>query len=203
MRTRVRVDIRVIEPKTYKNRATTPRTTQSREFPLDTESLLDVLGIYSKNMVIAPVRRGSAQRTRGAFPRPPGRYCMRVSMNHTLSLAPIVKGYRFAFALNFIDAEGAPPPGFDLASATRVMGQFRAARNAADALLATVDTADGSLTVVDANTISFTIPANATATMTPGQPAWVDFAWLVADDWRHIPVIIAWPVIDPVTIPPT
>lgn len=128
---------------------------------------------------------------------------MRVSMNQTLTLAPIVKGYRFDFALNFIDAEGAPPAGFDLASATRVLGQFRAARNAADAPLATVDTADGSLAVVDANTISFTIPANVTATMTPGQPAWVDFAWRVAGDWRHIPVIIAWPVIDPVTIPPT
>lgn len=123
-------------------------------------------------------------------------------MNQTISLAPIVKGYRFAFTLNFVDTQGAAPPGFDLAAATRVMGQFRVARDDTGAPLATVDSADGSLTVVDANTISFTIPASATATMTPGQPAWVDFARLVADDWRHIPVIVPWPVIDPVTIPP-
>ena len=172
MRTRIRADTRVIEPKKHINRAATPGTRQSREFPLDTESLLDVLGIYSTHIVIAAsYRRGDARRTRSAGPCPRGRYPMRVSMNQTLTLAPIVKGYRFDFALNFIDAEGAPPAGFDLASATRVLGQFRAARNAADAPLATVDTADGSLAVVDANTISFTIPANVTATMTPGQPA--------------------------------
>ncbi len=124
-------------------------------------------------------------------------------MNQTITLAPIVKGYSFSFALNFIDADGAPPAGFDLTAATRVMGQFRPAREDAGPPLATVDTADGSLTINDAHSISFTIPASATAAMTGGQPAWVDFAWRVAEDWRHIPVIIAWPVIDPVTIPPT
>lgn len=123
-------------------------------------------------------------------------------MNQTITLAPIVKGYRFAFTLNFIDTQGASPAGFDLVAATRVMGQFRVSREDAGAPLATVDTADGSLTVVDANTISFTIPSSATKAMTAGQPAWVDFARLVAGDWRHIPVIVAWPVIDPVTIPP-
>jgi hypothetical protein len=82
-------------------------------------------------------------------------------MNQTITLAPIVKGYRFAFTLNFVDAQGAPPPGFDLAAATRVMGQFRAAREDTGAPLATVDSADGSLTVVDANTISFTIAGSS------------------------------------------
>ncbi len=123
-------------------------------------------------------------------------------MGQQLTLAPIVVGYRFAFTLGFTGLEGAPQTGFDLSTATRVMGQFRKSREDDGPPLASIDTLDGSLTVVNAHTLSFVLTKESTAGMTPGQPAWVDFARLDAGVWSHIPIPIGWPVIDPVTIPP-
>lgn len=123
-------------------------------------------------------------------------------MGQQLTLAPIVVGYRFAFTLGFTGPDGAPLDGFDLSSATRVMGQFRKSREDEGPPLATIDTLDGTLTVVNAHSIAFVIAKESTAAMTPGQPAWVDFARLDAGVWAHIPVLIGWPVIDSVTIPP-
>lgn len=123
-------------------------------------------------------------------------------MGQQLTLAPIVVGYRFAFTLGFTGLEGAPLTGFDLSTATRVMGQFRKSREDDGPPLASIDTLDGSLTVVNAHTLSFVLTKESTAGMTPGQPAWVDFARLDAGVWSHIPILIGWPVIDPVTIPP-
>ena len=123
-------------------------------------------------------------------------------MGQQLTLAPIVVGYRFAFTLGFTGLEGAPLTGFDLSTATRVMGQFRKSREDDGPPLATIDTLDSSLTVVNAHTISFVLSKDSTTNMTAGQPAWIDFARLDAGVWSHIPILIGWPVIDPVTIPP-
>lgn len=123
-------------------------------------------------------------------------------MSQHVTLAPIVVGYRFAFTLAFTGADDAPLTGFDLLTATRVMGQFRKSREDDGPPLATVDTQDGSLAIVNAQTMSFILPKESTAGMTAGQPAWVDFARLDGGVWSHIPVLIGWPVIDPVTIPP-
>lgn len=123
-------------------------------------------------------------------------------MSQQLTLAPIVVGYRFAFTLGFTAADGGPLNGFDLTTATRVMGQFRKSREDDGVPLATIDTQDGSLTIVNAHSLSFVLSKESTAGMVAGQPAWIDFARLDADGWSHIPVLIAWPVIDPVTIPP-
>jgi hypothetical protein len=123
-------------------------------------------------------------------------------MPQHLTLAPIVVGYQFAFTLGFTGADGAPPPGLDLSTASRVLGQFRKSREDDGAPLAAVDTQNGSLTIVNAHTISFVLSKESTAVMNAGQPAWVDFARLDNGVWSHIPVLIGWPVIDPVTIPP-
>ena len=123
-------------------------------------------------------------------------------MAQQLTLAPIVIGYRFAFTLSFTGLDGAPLTGFDLSTATRVMGQFRKSREDDGPPLATIDTLDSSLTVVNAHTISFVLSKDSTTNMAAGQPAWIDFARLDAGVWSHIPILIGWPVIDPVTIPP-
>jgi hypothetical protein len=78
-------------------------------------------------------------------------------MSEQLTLAPIVVGYRFAFTLGFTGADGSPLSGFDLSTATRVMGQFRKSREDNGVPLATVDTQDGSLTIVNAHSLSFVL----------------------------------------------
>lgn len=123
-------------------------------------------------------------------------------MSQRIAVKPITVGYAFSFSLDFTAPGGGAPAGFDLTTAQRVYGEFRARPIDTGAPLAAIDTADGTLVVVDANTISFSIPAAKTAAMIPGKAVWLDFARRDAGVWSPIPVRIAWPVQDAVTIPP-
>jgi len=124
-------------------------------------------------------------------------------MTQKIVLDPIRPGYAFAFTLNFTGPDGAALAGFDLTAATRIRAEFRAQISDAGAPLATIDTQDGSIVVVDANSLTFTLSAAATASLTPGKPAWVDFTRLAGGQWAVFTPPIPWPVTDTVTNPPT
>lgn len=115
---------------------------------------------------------------------------------------PIIVGFRFGHALRFLDESGLDVAGLSLTNALRVYGQFRrSAKNEGDPY-AVVDTQDGTLEVVDDNTISFSISKDRTEKIPPGKAVWVDFAWFDGVSWHPIPVQIGWPVLSPVTVPP-
>jgi hypothetical protein len=119
-----------------------------------------------------------------------------------VAVKPITVGYRFEFSLRFTSAAGEAPPGFDLSTAERIRGEFRKSASNEGEPYAVVDSSEGTLSVVDATTISFSIPKEKTALMPAGKPVWVDFARRDAGEWSPIPVQIGWPVRDPITKPP-
>lgn len=124
-------------------------------------------------------------------------------MTDEVTVQPITVGYRFGHSLKFLAENGVDPaPGLDLTTAQRVYGQFRKSEKDEGEPYATVDTGDGTLSVVDANTVSFFITAEKTRNIPPGKAVWVDFAWFDGANWYPIPVRIGWPVRDPVTVPP-
>lgn len=119
-----------------------------------------------------------------------------------ITVKPIAIGFRFSHTLKFEDVNGDPPPGLDFTEAERVIGQFRRSEKDSGEPYATVDTEDGTIIVVDEQTISFVIPKEKTQAIPPNRAVVVDFAWSDGSNWYPIPIRIAWPVVDPVTIPP-
>lgn len=119
----------------------------------------------------------------------------------TIAVDPIRQGFAFSFSLKFTGANGAPL-GFSLLTAQRIVGQFRRKIGEEGEPLATVDTANNTLSVTAVDTISFTLSSNVTANFPAGKTAYIDFARLVSDSWIYMPPIIPWPVADTVTIPP-
>jgi len=126
-----------------------------------------------------------------------------VTSAQSITLKAIVPGYAFSYALNFLGPDGEPISGFDLTTADRLRAEFRRSIDDAGPPLAVVDTEDDSIVVVDANTIQFSLAAEATARMEPGSPAWVDFTEERSGSWAVLTPAIPWPVRDAVTVPPT
>lgn len=118
-----------------------------------------------------------------------------------ITVSPIKRGFRFGASLRFTGPNGAALSGFDLTTADRIKAQFRRAMDEASTVpaLATIDTNDGSIDVVNATTLSFTLTAEQTAAFPAA--AWVDFIRLDGNVWTPIPVAIQWPVQGVVTRP--
>jgi hypothetical protein len=119
----------------------------------------------------------------------------------TTKLSPIRPGYAFSHDLSFCRKDSTDL-GFSFLSFQRVYGQFRREANKNSTLLATVDTNNNTLVVVNDSTLRIVLNAEATQAFPPGVPAWIDFALKNDTEWGYVPVLISWPVVDTVTIPP-
>jgi len=106
----------------------------------------------------------------------------------------IVQGYSFVHQLRFASPGGGAPSMPDLTVANRITGGFRSTANPSLPVIATLDTADGSLTPIDAATLRMAIPAAVTA-LFPLTGVALAFARLDAGLWSPLPVVFpAWPV---------
>lgn len=111
-------------------------------------------------------------------------------------VAPILVGLPFAFSLNFSGVSG-----FDLTTAAQILAHFRSDIDDSGAPYATIDTGSGSITVVDADTLSFSLTAAQTAMMPRGGPVWVDFLRRDGSIWSPLTGHILWPVSRTITRP--
>ena len=127
-------------------------------------------------------------------------------MTTEITVDPIVVGFPFSQTIAFVDGSGNPLAGLNLAAASRVFGQARVAPGNSNQPLATFDTAStpANLIVVNANTLSFTLSEAATWKFGGCSSVAIDFAQLIGGAWALLPVqFLQWPVLIPVTAPPT
>lgn len=112
----------------------------------------------------------------------------------TIQLPEIEIGRRFVGAISWdaSDAYGAE----DLDLATRVIGQFRSEPGAD--VIATVDTVEGTLAVVEPRTLELRMTVEQTRGFQGLGCAWIDFIRL--DTNVGIPFAIRWPVAQPITV---
>lgn len=106
----------------------------------------------------------------------------------------IVQGYAFVHRLAFRSPGGGAPDMPDLTAADRITGAFLSTANPGLPVIATVDTADGTLTAVDAATLRLSVPATATG-LFPLTGVALAFTRSDAGVLSPLPVFFpAWPV---------
>lgn len=115
-------------------------------------------------------------------------------------LDPIHPGYAFSRAITFA-THGDEVLGFSFLQASRVCGQFRTGPGAQYELIATLDSQNGSLFLLSADTVKAALSGNQTSLFPPGASAWLDFALLLGQEWFYLPALIPWPVVSTVTQP--
>lgn len=114
---------------------------------------------------------------------------------------PIRPGYEFTELIRFEPDCHSSFLGFSFLQVNKVFAQFRAGPARSDALLASLNTENQSITIVGADTIAINLSSVVTDLFPVGKPAWLDFAVQIEQVWRYIPALIPWPVMATVTNP--
>lgn len=125
-------------------------------------------------------------------------------MSSQTAVTPIIVGFPFKENISFVDTAGAPLANFDLTTATRLFGQARVAAGANNPVLATFDSGKHpqNLSLINANTFSFSLTSEETSKLRGVPSIWIDFAREDLDVWSLLPGQVQWPVLLPITAPP-
>jgi hypothetical protein len=114
-------------------------------------------------------------------------------MSQSIIVQPIVIGDPATRGIRFVAPGTSNPPSWmeSLLTAAQIKGQFRDLPEVTTTLLATCSTADGTIIVVDQNTLLFSV---ADTSKFPTSGAYIDFHRLDGGVWSPLPVMLRWPV---------